>query len=106
MTSPGLTPHERQILTQIEHDLRQTDDTLERGLRTMRPGRWWRTERLLGPVRRIPARTVLALALISLALTSVATDLRDTAATALMAAAWTATALITTVKISRRNGGC
>lgn len=105
MTSHGLSPHERQILAQIEHDLRQTDDTLERGLRTMRPGLWWRTERLLGSVRRIPARAVFALALLALAMTSVAADLRAPAATALMAAAWTATVLITTVKITRHPGG-
>jgi hypothetical protein len=75
MTGPGLSPHERQLLAQIEYDLRQTDEVLDRGLATMRPAHWWRIERLIGPARRITAGTVVALALFALALTSIAADL-------------------------------
>jgi hypothetical protein len=104
MTGPGLSPHERQILAQIEHDLRQADEVLDRGLRTMRPVRWWRAERLTGPVRRLTAGAVVILALTALALTSVAVHVHSAAATGSMAvAAWAVTALALAVKIASHH---
>ncbi|MGK4578798.1 DUF3040 domain-containing protein [Kitasatospora sp. HPMI-4] len=90
MGDPGLSPRERQILTEIEAELR-TNTGLDRRLSTMRPGR---LRSAFQALCRVPVSVLVLLAACSLGLLSVGVQLRSTAALTVFALIWAATAVL------------
>ncbi|MGE7436392.1 MULTISPECIES: DUF3040 domain-containing protein [Kitasatospora] len=105
MGEPSLSPRERQILTEIEADLRN-DTGLDRRLRNMRPGR---LRCVFQALCRVPVSVLVLLAACSFGLLSVGVQVRSATALGVFALVWATTVVLLLARgvhglVERRRG--